>query len=280
MPPARAGTAVQETELPERQTLTRFARILLTVGSGQSPWLIVVFILGVLALSVVGNTFSTLTLAPETLTPVGLLRILLVVAALVAAAYGAYRHDLKIAWRPRPVSAAFKEKAAPFSSGLLWLLSFGSSDLPLYAIGYHHVRESPERLRHCWVLLSPDIQRTELYNILAQRVGELYPDVELHPIKLESDTAEAAYGAVERVYSELIRDPAIHLESDQVISDMTGSTKQMTAGMVLACAAHGWPLEYVISQRDDQGKVIAGTQQAIRVDADFTFKVADGGARR
>jgi hypothetical protein len=263
--------------LPQRPALTRFARILLTLGSGESPWLIVAFILGVAALAVFGNSVFTLALAPATITPASLLRILFAIAVLVAAAYGAYRYDLKLAWSPRPVSAAFKEKAAPFSPGLVWLLSLGRPDLPLLAIKYHHVHEGEPCLKHCWVLLTPDVQRAEAFGKLKQRVEELGYDLQLHPVELESDTTEAAYRAVEQVYSELVRDPAINLPLGQVISDMTGGTKQMTAGMVLACLAHGWPLEYVVSQRDPQGNFVEGTQQAIRVDVDFTLRSGEGG---
>ena len=37
----------------------------------------------------------------------------------------------------------------------------------------------------------------------------------------------------------------------------------MTAGMVLACMASGYPLEYVASERDSRGDPIPGTQQVV-----------------
>jgi hypothetical protein len=40
--------------------------------------------------------------------------------------------------------------------------------------------------------------------------------------------------------------------------------------MVTVCLSHGWPLEYVVSQRDAEGKWIDGTQQAVRVNVDVS----------
>ena len=43
----------------------------------------------------------------------------------------------------------------------------------------------------------------------------------------------------------------------------------MTAGMVMACLPHDWPLEYVETDRDESGQPIEGQQRSIQVGVDF-----------
>ena len=258
--------------MPQRQTLTRFARILLTMGSGESPWLIVAFVLGVVALGVSSNFVFSLVAFPATVTMGSIARIGLCVAILVVSAYGAYRYDLKLAWDRTKLTPTIKENAAPVSAGMVWLLSLGGPDLPCFAIRYHHVNQSAVRLRHCWVLLTPDVKAAGAFEKLETRIDELGYDVELHPIELASDTANVTYQAIESVYTDLARQPEIGLAPHEIVSDMTGGTKQLTAGMVMACLLHEWPLEYIVSQRDKTtGLVIDGTQEAVLVNVDFAL---------
>ncbi len=258
--------------MSQRSALTRFSRILLTMGSGESLWLIVTFILGAVALGVFSNFVFSLAYDAASFSWQGLLGVVLTLAVLVALAYLAYRHDIANSRKPIGVSVLMREDAAPPGTGLIWLLSLGNLDLPLFAIRYHHVRAEEPRLRHCWVLLTPEVQQAQAFDRLQARVAELGYDVRLHPVILKADTAQETLTAVDRVYTVSARAVDINLGAEQLVSDMTGGNKQMTTGLVMACLSHGWPLEYVISQRDAEGKWIDGTQQAIRVDVDVTLK--------
>ena len=59
------------------------------------------------------------------------------------------------------------------------------------------------------------------------------------------------------------------LEPGQVIADITGGTKPLTAGMLLAAITTNSALEYVESERDDQGRPIPGTLHVVLVDTSF-----------
>ena len=56
---------------------------------------------------------------------------------------------------------------------------------------------------------------------------------------------------------------------DQVIADITGGTKPLTAGMVLAALTVGGALEYVESERDAEGRPIEDTQRVVLMDTAF-----------
>ena len=258
--------------MSQRSALTRFTRILLTMGSGESLWLIVTFILGAVALGVFSNFVFSLAYDLASFTWQGLFGVVLALLVLMALAYGAYRYDLASSRKPTGVDVRVREDAAAPAAGLIWLLSLGSLDLPLFAIRYHHVQAEDPHLRHCWVLLTPEVQQARAFERLQARVEELGYDVKLHPVMLKADTAQETLAAVDTVYAVAAKAAEIRLSPAQIVSDMTGGNKQMTTGMVMACLSHGWPLEYVISQRDAEGKWIDGTQQAIRVDVDVSLK--------
>jgi hypothetical protein len=249
---------------PSAGALTRFARILLTLGSGESPWLIVAFVLGVTALGVFANFVYGGVAAPESLTWAGALRVLSAVVVLVGLAYAAYRYDLRLAWQSQRF-AIDEKRLAPRHPGLIWLLSPGGLELPQFAIRHHLTAQGGEPLRHCWLLISPGAQ--EAFERLSGRVAELGYAVDLHPVRVTAGTIEAAYRAVDQIYTT--EAGAAQLRPEQIVADLTGGLKPMTAGMVLACLPHGHALEYIESDRDDAGRPIDGTQRAILVGVDF-----------
>ena len=247
--------------------MTRFAQILLTMGTGESPWLIVAFILGIIAVGVLSNFVFSVTFDLTTFVLDKILRTLGVIGACVLLAYLAYRYDLHQAWQVQKFTATFDEHLAKPHAGLIWLLSPGNIELPLFAIRYHHVAGGAV-LQHCWILVSPSA--IAIYDRLAARVEELGYAVELHLVALSGETIETTYQAIDRVYST--EATQVGLPADQIIADFTGGLKTMTAGMVMACLPHGRQLEYIESDRDAEGQVIKGSQRAIKVGVDFALR--------
>lgn len=249
-------------------TRTRFARALLSMGSGASSWLIVAFVLGVIALGVFSNLVFTMALELGGGRWLGWAVVLFVLAILIGLAYAAYRYDLAVAWRAGSLDAEFDEKqVAPPHKGLIWLLSRGNLDLPLIAIRHHHAAEGAAgHLGHCWVVLTPGSQ--ELYEQLKARVEEVGFDVLLHPVQLEAVTIEATYRAIDGIYAKKAGE--VNLTADDIIADLTGGLKTMTAGMVMACLPHGRALEYIESARDPAtGEPVTGTQIPVVVGVEF-----------
>jgi hypothetical protein len=248
-----------------RPALKPFLWRLLTLGTGESPWLIVAFVLGVVAVGVLSNFIFSVAFDLTAFVPDKILRTLGVIGACVLLAYAAYRYDLRQAWRIQKITETPDEhnRAQPHV-GLILLLSLGGIDLPLFAIRWHHVEGGA--LRHCWVLISPDADAA--YERLAARVAEVGYEVELHPVKLLGKTIEATYQAIDKIYNTEAAQAGMH--ADQLIADLTGGLKTMTAGMVMACLPHGRQLEYIESDRDAKGDVIKDSQRAIKVGVDWS----------
>jgi hypothetical protein len=250
----------------------RFVRILLTMGSGESSWLIVAFLLGLIALGVLSNLAYGLLADAGSLSLAAIARTLVAVAALIGVAFLAYRIDLHLGWRPVGVSAAFREHKASRHAGLVWLLSLGSLELPLVAIRHHVNGDDGEALRHCWVLLTPAVRQASVFQQFQERVEELGYDVRLHPVDLHAETAEETCQAVSQIYSKDARMSDIDLRPKQIIVDITGGNKPMSVGVVMACLPNDWPLEYIVSQRNPiSGDYEAGTQEVVLLNVNFAI---------
>jgi len=107
----------------------------------------------------------------------------------------------------------------------------------------------------------------EAFNQLAQRLTEQDAPTRLHPVYIRQLDVQAAYQAVHAVLERETAEEG--LSADQVIADITGGTKPLTAGMVLAAITVGGALEYVESERDKDGQPIPGTQRVVLVDTTF-----------
>jgi hypothetical protein len=251
---------------PSRLEWTRFARILLTMGSGASPWLMGAFILGVIAVGVLSNFVFSAVYEPSAVTVEGAARVGLAVLVCVLAGYLAYRIDLSRAWQAHQWGPRYHEHRARPHAGLIWLLSPHDIDFPLTTILYHHEAAGGPIRQHCWVLVTSTARPA--YEQLAARIDELHLEVTLHPVALEAETLEATSLAVERIYQA--EAAQVGLRAEQIIADMTGGLKPMTAGLVLVCVTYGYALEYIESQHDAEGRVIKGTQVPVKVDVDLT----------
>lgn len=255
---------------PPRPALTQFARILLTLGSGESGWLIVAFVLGLIALGVASNFVYTRVVTPESVDGTVFVRVLLAVGGIILAAYGIYQFDLRRAWQRGEIQTDFDERnIAAAHAGLVWLLSPGALDLPLFAIRHHTQHQPGEVLQHCWILVTPDAEET--YQRLAARAPELGIQAQLHAVPLNEETIEATYRAVDQIYQQ--EAARVGLRPEQIIADLTSGLKPMTAGMVLACLPYGHALEYVKSQRDPAtGQFIPGTQRVVQVGVQMSVR--------
>jgi hypothetical protein len=249
-----------------RPTLTKFVRILLTMGSGESPWLIAAFVLGVVALGVFSNfVYSAIFDPAGAFTGGALVRIALGLAAIITLAYSAYRYDLRQAWGG-PLTATFDEQqTAPSHRGLIWLMSANLTDLPFIALRHHSGDSTGQRLRHAWVVTT--VETHDAFERLRARAAELEYEVEFHEMPINPPSIEASYRAVDQVFT--VEAMQAGLKPEEVIADLTGGLKTMSAGMVLACLPHGRTMEYIESRRDEAGQPIDKTQHVVLVGVDF-----------
>lgn len=245
----------------------RFWRLLLNLGGGVSAWAIAAFVLGALALGVVSNLIFSLTFDPSSYTWVGAVRVLGLGAGLVALAYLLYHFDPND--RKLQIVATFDEnRGIEPHPGLILLLSPGRTDLALFTLHHHAAGSETRRLRHCWVVTTPGAKAA--FDELQAQVERADLALELHAVPIREATIEASYRAVRAVHASLAQ--LCGVQPDDVVSDLTGGLKTMTAGMVLACLPHGYALEYVESDRDEAGQIIEGSRRVVRVEMAFALR--------
>ncbi|MEW6716435.1 MAG: hypothetical protein AB1345_02870 [Chloroflexota bacterium] len=119
---------------------------------------------------------------------------------------------------------------------------FSRKDTLLEAIEHH----LPE-LKHCWLIVTPEMQAAAgatTANILDVRFSIL-PITNLY-------NTQACYEIVRHIYNIGTRD--LDIEPENVIADITGGTKPMTMGMIVACLEGGFPIEHIPTKYDSTGK--------------------------
>jgi hypothetical protein len=231
-------------------------------GTGPSPELLGAFGLGLLVVGLLGDmTYGLLTAPADTLPT--LWRPGVAALLLTGLAYLLYRQDQR---QRRTVRAVVDEsRLAPPHAGLIWLFGPGPFEHLIFALNHHRAGGGGG---HCWLVMQEDFPpvMTKLGE-LSRRLAEEGVATQVHPVYVKQPDVRAAYQAVRAVFEREAAEEG--LSPDQVIADITGGTKPLTAGMVLAAITTGGALEYVESERDEQGRPIPGTLRVVLVDAAF-----------
>lgn len=224
---------------------------------GPSPQLLGAFALGLLVVSLLADlAYDLLTALAVAWGPV------IAILLLTGLAYVLYRQDRR---RWRAVRAVVDEsRLAPPHPGLIWLLGPGRLDHLLFALEHHRQGGGAT---HCWLVMQNAEPVREAFNHLSQQLLEQGATTRLHPVYVQQLDVQAAYQAVRSIFEREAGEAG--LQPDQVIADVTGATKPMTSGMVLAAITTGSALEYVESDRDAEGRYIPDTQRVVLVDTSF-----------
>jgi hypothetical protein len=138
--------------------------------------------------------------------------------------------------------------------GLILLISPGNLDVPLQAIQHHQ-----QTLQHCWLIASRGdgqdclaSQRTA--GQLAQEIGRRWPSVETHygsDYQADPDDVVSAWRLVDQIFASA---STFGLSAQDILADITGGVKPMTAGMALACLAPERDMQYMKTLRDESGE--------------------------
>jgi len=226
---------------------------------GPSPGLLIAFALGILVMGILAELAYGLLTTPAASWPVAW-RPAVVLILLTVAAYLLYRRDQR-----RRVEVEFDEsRSAPAHAGLIWLFGPGQFDHLLFALRHHRERGGGS---DCWLVMQDVEPVRERLAELGRRLVEEGVETRLHPAYVQRLEVRDAYQEVRRVIEYEAAGQG--LGPEQVIADITGATKPMSAGMLLAALQTGCVLEYVESERDADGWPISGTQRVVLLDMAF-----------
>lgn len=129
-----------------------------------------------------------------------------------------------------------------------------------------HLREAT--LRHCWLIVTPDVQTKQHFKDL--RFWLMECNVVPHTLSIaDPEQVDASYTAVRQGIAQarkLLGDAAI-------IVDITGGLKPMTAGTVLACRDLGIPMQYLKARRDESGHPLPDSSRPMMVEVQRVSQV-------
>jgi len=135
--------------------------------------------------------------------------------------------------------------------GLIMLISPGNLEVPRIALEAH-----VGRLEHCWLIATSQSLATA-YDV-AKEISKHWPGIQIHDIQktlvANPESVENTWRIVEHIYSQ--EAPALELDETDIVADITGGLKPMTAGMALACRVPTRKMQYIQTPRDKDGQVI------------------------
>ncbi len=213
----------------------------------------ILFLIGSLALAILGNAVYELLVNAFGATPQFL--IALIVSAVMIFAFvvlGFQRLLRAIQRRGRMNGVIGPDEQAPPHAGLILPVSPNPKAADAEIIAWHARRAT---LRHCWLLATREVVDSERLRDLKQSL--LDRNVTPHVLLL----GDAIH--VDQVYAdvrEAIEQARPVRDAWPLIADMTGGTKAMTAGILLACLDADVPVQYWVAPRDRQGNPLPSEQ--------------------
>ncbi len=242
----------------------------LDLRSDPPPLLIFTFLVGIVIFGVTGNLFYSLF--TETITGMGILRVLLGITVLIAIGWVSGRRYYRQtqSWLNISESSNVPKMSCVITTLSAYFESSTSDNLePLRKLIKHHEPRLKE-LHLISVLSADDRGQVQVVNPRDpsnQGVVTAYekldgflktlatpPKVILHAIK-NTDSAEDSFD----VASALLENLSSQFPNDVVI-DGTPGKKSMTIGLVTAAFAWGCPISYLATPRGPDGNPILGAQ--------------------
>jgi len=130
----------------------------------------------------------------------------------------------------------------PKRKGLIALVS--REPTLLEAIRYHE-----DELKCCWLIVTQEVKDRGVVENVRKQAPEIH--FEERGLQDEYDAREC-YAIVRGIYQDDVA--RFGLKPKDVIADITGGTKPMTMGMVLACIEGEYPVEHVPAVYDEELK--------------------------
>jgi len=227
------------------------------------PETIVAFVSGLLLFGLVTNLLSDF-LKGNFLTPGILLSNAVAIAILFAIAFYSYR---RLVTKLQSVAFYVEENtpAPPQRRGLVWILTPSGTRHTMVAIRHHYGNGGQiNGLQHCWLIQQRGNDKVlNERHILEKELLNEGIEIKLHTVQVGELSVKAAYDSLVQLVEN---DLAAHkVTRNNVVVDITGGTKPMTAGLILGALSTDCLLEYVESDRDPEGKPIPDTARVVNV---------------
>jgi len=223
-----------------------------------TPEFIGVIILGLFAVNLSGSLVFELLTEPRH----ELIRPFLALVLITALAVFLYHRNRR---RYRSLHVYVDEtRLAPSRAGIIWLFGPGKFDHLLFALEHHHKGGGA---LHCWLIMQNTQAVKKIYSEFLKHLNEKGLNTQVHPVYITYSEAGEAYHAVRKILEE--EAPKMGLKPEDVIADITGGLKPLTAGMILAALTVGCDLEYVETERTPEGEPIPGTLRVVVIDLNF-----------
>jgi hypothetical protein len=145
----------------------------------------------------------------------------------------------------------------PPAKALIVFVSKGEGSSSALDAAFHHAQG--DHLRDLWMIASEE--STGEAKRIEEQITSRHPRVKIHPVTCIHDinSIREAKSEVENLRGKCLR---THHHESEVICDFTGLTKNMSAGMILACAPREARLQYMHPNRykpDGRADVDAGS---------------------
>ncbi len=134
--------------------------------------------------------------------------------------------------------------------GLILLISPNRKAPALLAVEHHL-----PMLKHCWLLSSQESLETA--EELAVEIKSRWQQVNIFPVhdtRVDPENIESTYSMVTRIYENMAS--TLGLAEKDIVADITGGQKPMTAGMAVACYSLNRKMQYLKALRDINGNLI------------------------
>ncbi|HDN80166.1 MAG TPA: hypothetical protein ENG33_06865 [Chloroflexi bacterium] len=167
---------------------------------------------------------------------------IMAMAATAVVFAGSYYVFTRRKYRPGEVEG----KGKPYKrKGLIVLVS--NPDTVRKAMEYHQ-----DTLAYCWLITTKEVEKRGTVD----RIKSLAtPQVHFEERRLEDEyDAEECYQVIRGILQHDLE--RFGLTPEEVICDITGGTKPMTMGMILACVEKGYPVEHVPAVYDEELKAL------------------------
>lgn len=205
------------------------------------------FLIGSLALAILGNAVYELLTSTFGATPEFL--IALVIGAVLIFAFVAvgFRRLLRALDARQVVvrNVVAPDQQADPHAGLILPVGLNPRGPEAAIIAWHQRNAT---LRHCWLLVTPEVERNAKFGDLKQSLLERGVTPHIVPLD-DSVQAEQVYGQVRATITQARQ----FADARPLIADITGGTKAMTAGTLLACLGAAVAVQYWSVPRDSGG---------------------------